>query len=71
MSDNANTIKVAVLDGLTITNFIYIKGDAVMPENYVQLNDDCYAIGDVINEAHVINGPFHLTDSAPLTEQAE
>lgn len=47
-STSVNTIKVAVLDGDIITNFIYISSDTPMQENYALLEDDCCAIGDAI-----------------------
>lgn len=47
-TNNVNTIKVAVLDGDIITNFIYISSNAPMQANYALLEDDCCAIGDAI-----------------------
>lgn len=47
-TNNVSTIKVAVLEGDIITNFIYISSNAPMQANYALLEDDCCAIGDAI-----------------------
>ncbi len=49
-----STIKVAVLDGNTITNIIYVNGNTPLQSNYVLLNGDCYGIGDEITDADLM-----------------